>query len=66
MAWRAVHCRQHRPGATPPAALARSRDRLAGQIKAELDAGTPVHGAAGLTAACQALTGAAQRLAAHH
>jgi hypothetical protein len=51
-------------------ALARARDRLAGQIKTELDAaafsGTPVHGAVGQAVACQALISAAEHLAAHH
>jgi hypothetical protein len=51
-------------------ALARARDRLAGQIKAELDAaafsGTPVHGAVGQVVACQALISVAEHLAAHH
>jgi len=49
------------------AALGRARDRLAGQIKGELDAAAfanaPVHGAAGLTVACRALIGAAEHLA---
>jgi hypothetical protein len=49
------------------AAQARARDRLAGQIKGELDAAAfanaPVHGAAGLTVACRALIGAAEHLA---
>ncbi len=50
------------------AALDRARDRLAGQIKGELEgaafAGTPVHGAAGQTAACKALIRSAEHLAA--
>jgi hypothetical protein len=49
------------------AALGQARDRLAGQIKGELDAAAfanaPVHGAAGLTVACRALMGAAGHLA---
>jgi hypothetical protein len=49
------------------AALGRAGDRLAGQIKGELDAAAfanaPVHGAAGLTVACRALIGAAEHLA---
>ena len=51
-------------------ALERARDRLAGEIKAELSgaafAGTGVHGAAGQTLACRALIGAAEHLATGH
>jgi hypothetical protein len=47
--------------------LDRARDRLAGVIKAELDgaafANVGVHGAAGQTLACKALTGSAEHLA---
>ena len=50
--------------------LARARDRLAGQIKGELDAAafadTPVHGAAGQTLACRVLIGSAEHLATGH
>ncbi len=49
------------------AALGRARDRLAGQIKGELDAAAfanvAVHGAAGQTVACRALIDAAEHLA---
>jgi hypothetical protein len=49
------------------AAPGRARDRLAGQIKGELDAAAfanaPVHGAAGLTVAWRALIGVAEHLA---
>ncbi|HYB86823.1 MAG TPA: hypothetical protein VEC76_08235 [Streptosporangiaceae bacterium] len=49
------------------AALERARDRLAGQIKGELEgaafAGTPIHGAAGQALACRALIGSAEHLA---
>jgi hypothetical protein len=48
------------------AALGRARDRLAGQIKGELDAAAfanaRVHGTAGRTIACRALIGAAEHL----
>jgi hypothetical protein len=51
-------------------ALERARDRLAGEIKGELDAaafsGTGVHDAAGRTVACRALISWAERLAAGH
>jgi hypothetical protein len=51
-------------------ALERARDRLAGEIKGELDAaafsGTGVHDAAGQTVACRALISSAERLAAGH
>jgi hypothetical protein len=51
-------------------ALERVRDRLAGEIKGELDAaafsGAGVHDAAGQTVACRALISAAERLAAGH
>ncbi len=51
-------------------ALKRARDRLAGEIKGELDAaafsGTGVHDAAGQTLACRALISSAERLAAGH
>ena len=51
-------------------ALERARDRLAGEIKGELDAaafsGTGVHDAAGQTLACRALISSAERLAAGH
>jgi hypothetical protein len=51
-------------------ALERVRDRLAGEIKGELDAaafsGTGVHDAAGQTVDCRALISAAERLAAGH
>jgi len=51
-------------------ALERARDRLAGEIKGELDAaafsGTGVRDAAGQTRACRALIGAAGQLAAGH
>ncbi len=51
-------------------ALARARDRLAGEIKGELGAaafaGAPVHGAAGLLGACRALIGSAEHLRAGH
>jgi hypothetical protein len=50
--------------------LERARDRLAGEIKAELNgaafAGIGVHGAAGQTLACRALIGAAEHLATGH
>ena len=49
------------------AGLEHARDALAGRIKAELAAaatGVPVRGAAGQTAACQALIGSARQLAA--
>ncbi|MGE5134440.1 MAG: hypothetical protein ACM32E_16240 [Gemmatimonadota bacterium] len=48
-------------------ALEHARDALAGRVRAELAAaaaGTPLHGAAAQTAACRALIGAAQHLAA--
>ena len=48
--------------------LEKARDALAGRVKAELSAaafaGTPVQGASGQAAACQALIGAARHLAA--
>ena len=51
-------------------ALKRARDRLAGEIKGELDAaafsGTGVHDAAGQTLACRALISSAERLATGH
>ena len=50
--------------------LARARDRLAGQIKTELDAaafdGIPVGNTLGHLAACQALISAAEHLAGQH
>jgi hypothetical protein len=49
-------------------ALERARDRLAGEVKGELDAaafsGTGVQDAAGQTLACRALISSAERLAA--
>jgi hypothetical protein len=51
-------------------ALERARDRLAGEIKGELDAaafsGPGVRDAAGQTLACRALISSAERLAAGH
>jgi hypothetical protein len=52
------------------AGLNAARDRLAGTVKAELEAAAfgnhPVHGALGQTLACRALISAAQHLAAQH
>jgi len=52
------------------AGLEFARDRLAGVIKGDLEAAAvqndPVHGAIGLTVACNVLIGAAQHLAAGH
>jgi hypothetical protein len=59
-----VYLRTHRA----LAALEVARDRLAGRVKAELNAaafhGTPVHGAAGQLAACRAIITSARHLAA--